>query len=116
MAGRTLSRRGHQPRTAPALFALHGGKSLMRLLLTADPEIEVPPKTYGGIERIVDVLVRRLQSEGHEVGLVARPGSECPANALYPWPGRSSLSVVDTVRNAWALRRAMQAFRPDLIH
>ena len=31
----------------------------MRLLLTADPEIEVPPRLYGGIERIVDMLVRR---------------------------------------------------------
>ena len=44
------------------LFALHGGAPLMRLLLTADPEIEVPPRLYGGIERIVDVLVRRLQA------------------------------------------------------
>ena len=34
----------------------------MRLLLTADPEIEVPPRLYGGIERIVDVLVRRLRA------------------------------------------------------
>ena len=37
----------------------------MRLLLTADPEIEVPPRLYGGIERIVDVLVRRLKAKGH---------------------------------------------------
>ena len=26
----------------------------MRILLAADPEIEVPPRLYGGIERIVD--------------------------------------------------------------
>ena len=88
----------------------------MRLLLTADPEIEVPPKTYGGIERIVDVLVRRLRAAGHQVGLVAKPGSDCPADAFYPWPGQSSLSHTDTLRNAWALGRAARAFRPDLIH
>ncbi len=88
----------------------------MRLLLTADPEITVPPKTYGGIERIVDVLVRRLRDEGHEVGLVARPGSECPADRLFAWPGESSLSVSDTLRNMWALRRAVTSFQPDLIH
>ena len=35
----------------------------MRLLITADPEIEVPPRLYGGIERIVDVLVRRLRAK-----------------------------------------------------
>jgi len=88
----------------------------MRLLLTADPEIEVPPKTYGGIERIVDVLVRRLRAAGHVVALIAKPGSECPADAFFPWPGRSSLSAADTVMNGWALRRAVRAFRPDVIH
>ena len=88
----------------------------MRLLLTADPEIEVPPRLYGGIERIVDVLVRRLRAAGHTVGLVARPGSECPNDAYFPWPGFSSLSRLDTVLNTLALARAVRAFRPDLVH
>ena len=47
----------------------------MRLLMTVDPEIEVPPLTYGGIERIVDALVRGLRAEGHHLGLVAKAGS-----------------------------------------
>jgi len=88
----------------------------MRLMLTADPEIEVPPKTYGGIERIVDALVQRLRAAGHTVGLVARPGSKCPADAFYAWPGQSSLSQADTVKNTLALRRAVKDFRPDVIH
>ena len=88
----------------------------MRLLMTADPEIEVPPRTYGGIERIVDALVRRLRAAGHEVGLVARAGSQCPADAFYPWPGLGSLRAGDTFANGWALWRAVRAFRPDLIH
>lgn len=88
----------------------------MRLLLTADPEIEVPPRLYGGIERIVDVLVRRLRLAGHTVGLVARPGSECPNDAFFPWPGLSSLSRRDTVRNTLALSRAVKSFRPDVVH
>ena len=87
----------------------------MRLLLTADPEIEVPPRLYGGIERIVDVLVRRLRVAGHTVGLVARPGSECPNDAFFPWPGLSSLSRRDTVLNTFALSRAVRAFRPDVV-
>src|SRR5262249_22289291 len=91
-------------------------RRLMRLLLTADPEIEVPPKTYGGIERIVDVLVRRLRAAGHEVALVAKPGSDSPADAFFPWPGRSSLSATDTLKNGWTLRHAVRAFRPDVIH
>ena len=65
----------------------------MRLLFTVDPEIEVPPKTYGGIERIVDALVRHLQAAGHELALIARPGSECPADVFHPWPGLISQSV-----------------------
>ena len=88
----------------------------MRLLLTADPEIEVPPRTYGGIERIVDVLVRRLRAAGHQVGLVAKAGSECSADMNVAWPGSRSQSALDTISNTWTLRQAVRAFRPDLIH
>src|SRR5262249_20990752 len=95
--GRRAARAGR--RRGPRLRA----SRLMRLLLTADPEIEVPPETYGGIERIVDVLVRRLRAQGHQVALAARPGSHCPADAFYPWPGLSSQSRADTVANGWAL-------------
>ena len=34
----------------------------MRILMTVDPEIPVPPRTYGGIERIVDALVKALMN------------------------------------------------------
>lgn len=88
----------------------------MRLLLTADPEIEVPPRLYGGIERIVDVLVRRLRAAGHTVGLAARPGSECPADAFFAWPGLSSLSRSDTISNTHFLWKTVRAFKPDLVH
>jgi len=89
---------------------------LMRLLLTADPEIEVPPRLYGGIERIVDVLVRRLRAAGHRVGLVARAGSTCPSDGFYPWPGQRSQSRSDTLLNSLALWKARRDFRPDLVH
>jgi glycosyltransferase involved in cell wall biosynthesis len=88
----------------------------MRILMTADPEIEVPPRLYGGIERIVDGLVRQLRARGHQVCLVAKPGSTSEADAFYPWPGASSLSRTDTVRNTLTLWRAVRAFKPDVIH
>lgn len=88
----------------------------MRIVLTADPEIEVPPRLYGGIERIVDGLVRRLRARGHQVCLIAKPGSECVADDFYGWPGASSLSRIDTLRNAWTLWKAVHAFKPDIIH
>jgi glycosyltransferase involved in cell wall biosynthesis len=88
----------------------------MRILLTVDPEIPVPPITYGGIERIADALVLALMKAGHEVGLIARAGSTCPARRLFAWPGNSSQSSLDTLRNSWCLARAVRAFQPDVIH
>ncbi|SKA37206.1 Glycosyltransferase involved in cell wall bisynthesis [Enhydrobacter aerosaccus] len=88
----------------------------MRILLSTDPEIEVPPKLYGGIERIVDGLARRLMTRGHKICLVAKPGSSCPVDVFQPWPGQKSQSRLDTVRNALTLGRAIRSFRPDVIH
>lgn len=56
----------------------------MKILLTADPELPVPPRLYGGIERIVDLLATGLQSCGHEVGLVAYPDSTSPVSKFFP--------------------------------
>ncbi len=88
----------------------------MRILLTADPEIPVPPVGYGGIERIVDALVRHYRATGHTVGLVAHPESASPADRKYSWPGVSSGSAFDTVRNIRALRNAVHDFTPDVLH
>jgi glycosyltransferase involved in cell wall biosynthesis len=88
----------------------------MRILLTVDPEIPVPPITYGGIERIADMLVRALMIAGQEVALVAREGSTCPASRLFAWPGKSSQSTLDTLRNTLCLARAVRTVRPDVIH
>jgi len=56
----------------------------MRVLITADPYIPVPPVHYGGIERVIDVLVGELVRRGHDVTLVAHPGSRTPAR-LVPY-------------------------------
>lgn len=88
----------------------------MRILLSADPMIPVPPMGYGGIERIVDTLARALRQRGHEVGLVAKSGSSCPVDHLYPWPGKDVGAKIDTVRNILALRNAVASFQPDLVH
>lgn len=88
----------------------------MRILLTADPELPVPPRLYGGIERIIDVLVRQLALRGHEVGLCAHPESTSPAAKLFPWPAGTSRGRTQTLTNMQALRRAVRDFRPDLLH
>lgn len=88
----------------------------MRILLTADPELPIPPQLYGGIERIVDLLVTGLQARGHTVGLVAHRDSTSPANQLFPWPGLQSQHKIDVLRNTAALWSAVQQFQPDLLH
>jgi glycosyltransferase involved in cell wall biosynthesis len=88
----------------------------MRILLTADPMIPVPPAGYGGIERIVDSLAGELRRRGHVVGLVAKTGSTRPVDAFFPWPGNDVGGKIDTVRNIFALRRAARVFRPDIVH
>lgn len=88
----------------------------MRILMTADPEIEVPPRLYGGIERIIDGLIRRYRTRGHAVCLIAKPGSACPVDVFRGWPGARSQSVADTLSNMWTLRKAIGSFRPDIVH
>lgn len=88
----------------------------MRILVTADPELPVPPQLYGGIERIVDLLVTGLQARGHIVGLVAHRDSTSPADRLFPWSGLRSQHKLDALRNTAALWSAVQEFQPDLLH
>ncbi len=82
----------------------------MRILLTADPMIPVPPVGYGGIERIVDALARGLVGQGHEVGLVAHPDSTCRGVELYGWPEKNPTGL------ALYLAKARNTFRPEIVH
>lgn len=56
----------------------------LRIAITVDPIIPVPPTLYGGIERVVDFLVRELARRGHSVTLFAHPDSRTPAQ-LVPY-------------------------------
>jgi glycosyltransferase involved in cell wall biosynthesis len=87
----------------------------LRIALTADPELPVPPIHYGGIERIVDMLAHGLVSRGHQVTLFANSDS-ATAGSLVPWPGRSSRSANDTARNAATLARHVYGKRFDFVH
>jgi len=89
----------------------------MRIAITADPYIPVPPQIYGGIERVVDFLVRGLVDHGHEVTLIAHPDSRVAAR-LIPYgrpPHHGSirrLSELCQVGSAlWAERS-----RVDVVH
>jgi len=87
----------------------------MRIALTVDPEIPTPPVHYGGIERIVDMLARGLAARGHEVTLFANPASTCLVKVVG-WPGASSVSARDSLRNMATLARHCAAGGVDIVH
>jgi glycosyltransferase involved in cell wall biosynthesis len=87
----------------------------MRIAITADPEIPVPPRLYGGIERVIDMLVRGLLQRGHEVTLFAHADSQVPCRRV-PYSGTSSASRRDTLRNMWTISSEVARGRYDLVH
>ena len=54
----------------------------MRILLLMDPFIPVPPKHYGGIERVLHDVACAYVATGHEVTIVAGPGSRSPGRLI----------------------------------
>lgn len=50
----------------------------MRIGLLAPPWIPTPPPAYGGIERVVALQAAGMAAAGHDVTLVAAPGSVVP--------------------------------------
>ncbi len=89
----------------------------MKILLTADPELPVPPMYYGGIERIIDSLAAAYREAGRTVLLVAHPESPCRhVDQLFGWPAQSSAGIGNIWKNLHFLRKIYQTYRPDVIH
>ena len=89
----------------------------MRVVITADPYLPVPPVLYGGIERVIDFLVRGLVVRGHEVTLVAHAGSRTPAT-LVPYGAGTHWSRVERLTELAQVGRALWARRgqADVVH
>src|SRR5882757_2455687 len=54
----------------------------MKILLMMDPGISVPPKQYGGHERLVYSFAEEYIKLGHEVTLLAGPDSYCSGKTI----------------------------------
>lgn len=87
----------------------------MHIALTADPELPVPPRLYGGIERVIAMLAAELSKKGHRVTLFAHPESTACVE-LVPWPGRRSRSRSDFISNAHTLWREVFLRKVDVLH
>jgi glycosyltransferase involved in cell wall biosynthesis len=85
----------------------------MRIAITADPFIPVPPVHYGGIERIIDFLVLGLIKRGHDVLLAANKNSSIDAPLLgFPKHGEGLIDHIQNIKVISGLKK----FNPDIIH
>lgn len=92
----------------------------MRIAQIAPLSEAVPPKFYGGTERVVAALVDELVDRGHEVTLFASGDSETSANLVpvIPEALRRSPGVVDSLAPHLAMLELVEAHADafDLIH
>ncbi|WP_419802972.1 glycosyltransferase [Mucilaginibacter sp.] len=86
----------------------------LRITLIADPEIPVPPTHYGGIERIIDLLIKGLKKNGHEITLFAHRDSITSADHFYAYPAMGQTKY-DLIRNTLLISRLL-INPPDVVH
>ncbi len=87
----------------------------LKIALIADPEIAVPPLLYGGIERIIAMLVDGYTALGHEVSLFAHKDSNTSAR-LFAYTGASSRNKLDILKNTYIINRELINNEYDIAH
>ena len=91
----------------------------MKILLVMDPGILVPPKGYGGHERLLAMFAKEYQQQGHEVHLLVTTGSFIEGCVMHPFgkegfPPKKS-DALKAIPTAWKfLWKHRNNF--DLIH
>ena len=84
----------------------------LRVAVTVDPFVPVPPREYGGIERVADIAVRGLLAKGHQVTLFAHPASQTAAR-LVPYGSPPHRSAADRRRELAQLSTALWRHRDE---
>ncbi|MDO8436489.1 MAG: glycosyltransferase family 4 protein [bacterium] len=98
------------------------GKKKLRIAQVAPLWFTIPPKGYGGIERIVSMLTEELARRGHEVTLFAAPGSVTSAKLVSVFDKSLSEANVSWSNPIWNLRNLSTAFERankgefDIVH
>src|SRR4051794_16715808 len=73
---------GRPAATCGARGGMKTSRGRLRIAITVDPYLPVPPKFYGGIERVVAFLADGLVKLGHDVTLYAHPSSEAGGHRI----------------------------------
>ncbi len=82
----------------------------MKIAITSDPVIPVPPVFYGGIERIIDLLINELTKQGHDITLFAHSDSTVSCR-LVPYPEKQ-----ESFKNALVINKHLLSENFDIIH
>lgn len=85
-------------------------KKKLRIAQVAPLWFTIPPKGYGGIERIVSMLTEELARRGHEVTLFAAPGSVTSAKLVSVFDKSLSEANIPWSNPIWNLRNLSTAF------
>jgi glycosyltransferase involved in cell wall biosynthesis len=86
----------------------------LKIAIIVNPLIPVPPEQYGGIERIVYMLIQELMKQGHDITLYAHPDSK-PGCNLIPYQEGEHYSLKAAIRiNRLTSKIAYRGF--DLVH
>ena len=91
----------------------------MKILLVMDPGILVPPKGYGGHERLVAMFARQYRDMGHEVELLVTPGSFIEGCTIHPFgkegfPPKKWNARLAVLKAWWFLWKNKHKY--DLVH
>ncbi|WP_316806874.1 glycosyltransferase family 4 protein [Pedobacter agri] len=86
----------------------------LKIAIIVNPLIPVPPEKYGGIERIVYMLIQELKSFGHDITLFAHPDSAAGCK-LVSYTGSEYFNFKDFVKiNAITAKIIFNQF--DIVH
>jgi glycosyltransferase involved in cell wall biosynthesis len=86
----------------------------LKIAIVVNPLIPVPPEQYGGIERIVYMLIQELMKNKHDITLYAN-GTSNPGCKLISYTESDSYNFVDLIKiNLLTLKIAFQQY--DLVH
>jgi len=87
----------------------------LKIALIADPELPVPPLLYGGIERIIDMLIEEYVNLGHDVSLFAHSDSKTKAQ-LFAYSGKTSHRKTDIIKNTLLINKELYKNEYDVVH
>jgi glycosyltransferase involved in cell wall biosynthesis len=77
----------------------------MRILIVMDPGILVPPKGYGGHERLVEMFAKEYARMGHEVHLLVTSGSSIPGCTVHGYGKEgfppAKIDALKAIPTAW---------------